>query len=243
MKVFLLFISLFVFVCFNGFVQSGNFEVVLADVLGYRELPSYTIDEFDFEPAFYEHGGSVDMEEDKIETEGLVALTDVDFDVSRLEDKAIYSLIAPPCGSPLTAIYCDETIDIPQNTCIYDFPIKNHQAYLIQFHSSNDIQVLQDVDFGVNLSKLKRSGSIKYRDNIRKNRGYKSVSVEFDSFEMKPVTVKVYDKWGETVKVYETQTSEVLELDISDYWWGVYWVSIHFQGDDYLLFKQLYLER
>lgn len=224
----------------EGF-ENERFEMVLADVLGYRELPSYTVDGFDVKPVFYEYGGSVDVgiEED----EDLLSLTNKAFDVSSLEDRAVYSLIAPPCGSPSAAIYCDKTITIPQNTCIYDFPIKNNQPYLIQFRFNNDIHLLRDTEFGVNMGELKRSNRVKYRGNVRKNRGYESVSIEFDAFELEPVTVKVYDKWGETIEIHESHTSKVLELDISDYWWGVYWVSVYFQGDDCLLFKQLCLEK
>lgn len=224
-------------------------QTVLADVIGYRELPTYTVDDFEETPVFHDFLGSVDIEAIEVEREPIaeneIELLEMSsnleveaFDIAALEERAFYSIFAPPCGSPSVGIYCDDVV-IPDNTCLYEFPIKNNQPYLIQIQRDKSVHLLSEAHFGINMGELEM---LKWRRN-RKNAGYEDMEFSFDTFELKPVTVKVYDKWGEIVEVHKTNTGETVQLNTSDYWWSLYWVSFYFEGDDCLLLKQLYIEK
>ena len=224
-------------------VEFADFDRVMLDVVGYREMPSHTMDEFDLEPVVYDFAGEVgyDMEMDGIEVdieESEKMLSHEYFDIQLLERRALHTIIAPPCGSPSLEIFCED-VDIPMNTCLFDFPIKNHDPYLLQLQADKSIHLLSDAPFGVEMGDLELSGK---EENI-KGRRYKDLSIEFDAFQLEPVCVKVYDKWGELVETHKAHTDEKVWLKTSDYWWGLYWVEIHFENDKSLLLKQLYLDK
>ncbi|MFK7907567.1 MAG: hypothetical protein AB8B69_20690, partial [Chitinophagales bacterium] len=202
---------------------TGGDEMVLMDVMGYREMPSYTTDEFDLDPVVYDFLGEVDYDIKEEENDALMELGNSSataLDVEMLENRAIHGIIAPPCGSNIFEIYSDD-FEIGDNMCVMDLPIKADDPYLLELRSDKSISLLSDASFGIEVGKLVLSGAEK---TIR-GRRYENVPVSFDTFGLQPVTIKVYDKWGELVEVLEGNTGEVVELNTSTYWWGHYWVS------------------
>ncbi|MGB1241397.1 MAG: hypothetical protein ACPG49_02675, partial [Chitinophagales bacterium] len=53
---------------------TGGGEMVLMDVMGYREMPSYTRDEFDLEPVVYDFLGEMEYDTHEEEDDALVEL-------------------------------------------------------------------------------------------------------------------------------------------------------------------------
>ncbi len=218
---------------------TGVGEMVLADVMGYREMPCHTIDEFDLEPVVYDFLGEIDYDTQEEENETLVELgnsSEAVFDVKKLENRAIHAIIAPPCGSNTFEIY-SEDFEIRENTCFMDLPIKMEDPYLLELRSDKSISLLSDKSFDIEIGDLVLSGA----EKTIKGRRYENLPVSFDTFELQSVTIKVYDKWGELVETLEGNTGEVLELNTSTYWWGHYWISTHFQGGESLLLKRMHL--
>lgn len=222
-------------------VEFTDFDRTMVDIVGYREMPSHTMDEFDLDPVVFDFSGDLgyDMEMEMADTEeGGEMLVHEYFDIQRLERRALHKIIAPPCGSASVEIFCED-VEIPMNTCLFDFPIKNHDPYVLQLQADNSIHLLADAPFGVEIGDLELSRE----EKSLKGRRYKDLPIEFDAFQLKPVRVKVYDKWGELVETHNAHTDEKIWLKTSDYWWGLYWVEIYFENDSSLLLKQLYLDK
>ncbi len=212
-------------------------EEALEDVLTYRELPTHTTDDFDVIPFLYDLTGTSFEVDEEWEGKDLLEMTDVRLRAADLEDKAIHRIISPPCGSAGIAIYHTD-VDIPYQTAVCDYPIRNHDAYLLELRSDRSVHLMKQSRFGVEVGDLHKTGAY----SVFKGHQYENVEVDLDAFELQPMTLKVYNRWGEVIEEYEGNTGESIELQCSTYWWGMHWVGIYLHEDKSLLLKQLYLD-
>lgn len=212
-------------------------EEALEEVLTYRELPTHTTDDFDVIPFLYDITGTGFEVDEEWEGKDLLEIADVRLEVADLEYKAIRRIISPPCGNAGIAIHHTD-VDIPYETAICDFPIKNYDPYLLELRSDRSVHLMKQSRFGVEVGDLQKTGAY----SVFKGHQYENVVVNLDAFELQPITLKVYNKWGEIVEEYEGNTGESIELKCSTYWWGMHWIGIYLHEDASLLLKQLYLD-